>query len=381
MKRLFAEYVLPLLIALILLSLLCSGIRCACAADAPPGYTSPARVLASVRIGKRGGCSGTIIAIDGNIEDTDALRELDNIFPAKNLAYGLSAAHCASGVGKEFTFGNPDGSEGRARWAAIDRRRDLALFVCWGIDVKGVAKVCGDHTPDWSQATEAVGYPATRGPKWKVFRYRGEATINRRMQRLAFRNHGPGVFTRGDSGGGVFYDGNWLVGVMTHGGRSATAYCATHKQIVEFLNEHRGKFDSVEPFQNWGGNNRRPGWVPKPNIPVIPKPDRDEEKERQKHEIERLKKDNAKLAAKIEEIEKNAAATLDAAKRAGLRRESDYRQEIDGLQMQLKAAASDAVTKAATNAPKNQPAKKESPWVIYAVAALFLLGGAALLLN
>lgn len=203
-----------------------------------PVMKTAAHRLASVRIGSGGGCSGTIIAINGE------------------NAYGISAAHCSSGVDKTFTFGNADGSEGVARWIARDRNIDLAIFMCWSKDVLAVAPVPEKFTPDWTRQIEAIGYPHTRGPKYKLLRYnrthdhgetdhRGRSTGRTMYSRYCFTNLGPGTFDDGDSGGGVFYDGSHLVGVMTHGGR---IHCASLPTIVAFIKKHEKKFDGAKPF-------------------------------------------------------------------------------------------------------------------------------------
>jgi hypothetical protein len=196
------------------------------------GTVSPRRVLASVRIGRGGGCSGTIIR------------------HSEDAAWGISAAHCASRVGDQFTIGNPDGTEAAARWIAIDREVDLSLFITWSKDVRAAATVCGDAVPDWSKPIEAIGYPGGSGPKWKRFQYtrtegHGEAGSRRYFRgRYLFRNLGPGSFAGGDSGGGVFYDGDHLIGVMTHGGPHAAGL----PQIQKFLADNGKLFKGVEPF-------------------------------------------------------------------------------------------------------------------------------------
>lgn len=191
--------------------------------------TSPDRVLASVRVGQHGGCSATIIKTAGK------------------HAWGLSAAHCATRVGDEFTFGNPDGSTGKARWVAIDRSNDLALFITWSEDVLAAAKIAKRAVPNYTTTIDAVGYPRTQGPKYKTVSYKGQSTINNNMSRTVY-NVSQGPFAGGDSGGGVFYDGEWLIGVMTHGHDNRTIYAATHEQMITFLEANRAKFHGVEPF-------------------------------------------------------------------------------------------------------------------------------------
>ncbi len=225
------EWIIALLTAACLIFVLA---RCEVAAAKIPRATlySPPRVLASVRVGKYGGCSATIILKHGK------------------HAWGLSAAHCANSVGTEFTFGNPDGSEGRGRWIAIDRDHDLSLFICWSESVLGVAPVPCHQTPDWTLASEAIGYTRRQGPKWKQIKPHGLRTIsssNGRFRRMMFApTFGP--FAGGDSGGGVFYAGDWLVGVMTHGEDNRDIYAATLPQIKAFLKAHRSLFLGADPF-------------------------------------------------------------------------------------------------------------------------------------
>lgn len=220
---------------------------------------SPDRVLASVRIGAGGGCSGTIVQIDAE----------------RGLAWGISASHCCSGINNEFSFGNPDGSTGKARWLARDASLDLALFLANADDVLAAAGVPDEGVPDFSLTPEGVGYPSGRGPKWKRYSYvrtgsHYEAGTSRLFQnRYLFQNKGPGTFSGGDSGGGVFYDGDWLIGVSTHGGPHA----ASLPQIRQFLSTHRRLFRGVDPCRRCpDGHCRQPGWRPEPNVPIKPPP-------------------------------------------------------------------------------------------------------------
>lgn len=192
---------------------------------------SPNRLLASVRVGSGGGCSGTIFA------------------RGETLAYGISAAHCSSGIGKAFGFGNADGSVGSGRWIAVDHDADLALFIVFSKDVLAAVSVRENLSPDFSRGIEAVGYPAGRGPKWKRLTYRQTGSMRSSdgryfKTRYQLTNNGPGEFGGGDSGGGVFYGGNFLIGVMTHTGINA----ATHGEIVRFLRANRQKFHGAKPF-------------------------------------------------------------------------------------------------------------------------------------
>lgn len=336
-----------LLIAFGILFLARSCVAAARAGDIPSNYRTPDRVLASVRIGAAGGCSGTIIRRDGR------------------LAWGISAAHCASRTDQEFTFATCDGSNAQARWAAIDRQRDLSLFVCWSRDTLAAAKICSDLTPDWSQepTVEAVGYPSRVGPKWKCFAYRSTGVIRERGSRRhfvrnQFANQGPGAFAPGDSGGGVFLDG-YLVGVMTHSGPNV----ATHRQIVEFLQDNAAKFGGVDPFRNCrdGRCQLRPGWL-RPNIPIIPKPDVDEARIALQNRIKTLETD---LAARTREVKDNVAKW-----KADRKKLDEAADKIAALSAELKQRPAAVAAEVS-----HEPAAPSKPnWLLYGVLAVIGVG-------
>lgn len=197
------------------------------AAEPTFDYTSPARVLASVRIGQSGGCSGTIIHINGE------------------KAYGVSAAHCCSGVGQTFVIGNPDGTSASARWTAINREHDLALFVTWASQIIAACPVA--EAPDYD-TIDACGYPAGNGPIYKRATYNGDRQGSfQGMPSGATRAYytvTEGWFQGGDSGGGVFADGR-LVGVISHGPRGSDPvptplWGSTHEQLMGFLKRELG---------------------------------------------------------------------------------------------------------------------------------------------
>lgn len=204
---------------------------------------SPDRVLASVRIGERGGCSGTIFLIH------------------EEYAWGISAYHCSNAVGTTFTFGNPDGSEGSGRWIALDRDSDLSMFKTWSKDVLASVAVPGFEQPKGQMLITACGYPRRRGPVYKEVSFRRELYIrNLRNSRWYFVPTW-GKFAGGDSGGGVFLTDlsssekktpevgiDYLVGVMTHGEDDDEIYTATHKQIVDFIVSNAKQFKGIEPF-------------------------------------------------------------------------------------------------------------------------------------
>ncbi len=186
--------------------------------------STPNRILASVRVGRHGGCSGTIFKIEGK------------------HAWGISAAHCAGRPGTTFTIGNPDGTETAARWIAVDERLDLSLFITWSSKIMATAKIAR-YSPNWSARTDAVGYPGGSGPKYKHVTVKSGANINGGMRRNRYSvDRGP--FRGGDSGGGLFYDGDWLVGVITHGHDNRTIFGATSEQVVKFLEANVSRFDT-----------------------------------------------------------------------------------------------------------------------------------------
>jgi hypothetical protein len=186
------------------------------------------------------GCSGTIIAINKE----------------KNWAFGVSCAHCCR-VGSTVKIVNPDGSSaGEGRWLNQDTSRDLALFVCWANNTLGYAASipcdeCG--LPDWSKQAEGIGYPKldrVRDLQWKKFKYNTthknwrDTSGQTFRERYCWKNHGPGTFSGGDSGGGVFYDGDNLISVSSHGG----PHGSTLKDLRTFIKANKTAFAGTEPF-------------------------------------------------------------------------------------------------------------------------------------
>jgi hypothetical protein len=219
---------------------------------------------ASVRIGAGGGCSGVIIVA------------------GPETAYGVSAAHCVSAVNSQFTIGFVDGRQANARWLAVDRQADLALFSCWSRDVLGVSAV-RDGIPDGEFWARAVGFPSGQGPNVKDLQVVGGATIEGGMQRNEFRVES-GTALPGDSGGGVFIDGK-LIGVTSHestdrSGPNQSAsrlYASQNQQLVAFIRSYEPRM-AASCRDNWC-------WTPQPNRPIDttprPLPDLDSDRDRQ----------------------------------------------------------------------------------------------------
>lgn len=172
-------------------------------------------------------------------------------------AYGVSAAHCCGDLHSQFDITTASGTKSKARWLAVDRSVDLALFVAWSKNTDGVAHVLSPlpESPEWS----AIGYPAGhRGQAVKSLSFRTRTVIeeqgsSRQFERNRF-NLKRGHFGGGDSGGGVFAHHersgvSGLVGIMTHGGISAT----TNQQLVAFVQASYPKMDRDcrDCIENW----------------------------------------------------------------------------------------------------------------------------------
>lgn len=220
--------------------------------------TTPSEILASVRIGKEGGCSGTIIS------------------KGEEVSYGISAAHCGVVVGQEFKIGFCDGSVGSARWKAVDQRRDVALFVCWSADILGYAPVPDGIIKD--AALTGVGYPNTQGPKKVHLHYVKETNIGGGLNSRCQFNVVSGPYGGGASGGGVFRDG-CLVSVFSHQNGSTTAFGCTHEDLFGFLKDNREKLlEGVVAVQCIDGKCPKDAngkWKPSPNVAIVlPKDER-----------------------------------------------------------------------------------------------------------
>ena len=180
---------------------------------------SPDFIPASARIN---GCSATIIKV------------------GKESAYGVSAAHCASGVGKATQFDLPSGKKGRAVWVFIDRSVDMSLFRCQSSQVDSAYPV--KENPKLGKYI-SCGYPKGKGPVIIASKFNGEVTlINFDAPRWEFDVDGTD-FNRGCSGGGVFSDGS-LVGVVSHGSKgNDEMFSSTHTQLIKFVHEAEEALD------------------------------------------------------------------------------------------------------------------------------------------
>lgn len=250
----------PKLVLIALVPLLWSSALPIFAEDA----ATPPEVLASVRVGEHGGCSGTIIAVGSEV------------------AYGVSAAHCGATVDREFKIGFVDGSIGSARWKAVNQAKDLALFVCWSADVLGHTPI-PDAVP--TAQPVAVGFPHTQGPKFSEVKYLDAPTINGDLPRSRFAVVS-GEFGPGSSGGGVFRDGV-LTSVTTHGPDGGPAFGCLHSDLVTFVQSNAAVIrEGVPLVQCVNGQcpkDKNGRWTPSPNLPIkLPKdgtfPDRESSK-------------------------------------------------------------------------------------------------------
>lgn len=172
----------------------------------------PAHVQASVLVcNPQPSCSATMIA------------------RGPNWAYGLSAGHCFAGrLGGKFWIYFSDGRASEAELIAHERSPDLALFRVAARDAKTVAPV-----PDRLAGSrlDAVGYPKGRGPRYKQLSW-----VRKSGDDWVF-DVARGIFDAGDSGGGVFLDGQ-LIAVIW--GKSSNQMRATpHHAIRQFLKRHQ----------------------------------------------------------------------------------------------------------------------------------------------
>ena len=181
------------------------------------GAASPDFVPASARIS---GCSATMVASEGK------------------FSYGVSAAHCAPGVGMSTKVDLPSGKEGSAVWVYIDRTVDMSLFRCPTSQIDSIYPV---KLEPKLEKFVSCGYPKGKGPFIIASKFKGLVTLtNFDAVRWEF-----GVkntrFNKGCSGGGVFADGS-LVGVMSHGNKdNDEMFSSTHDQLVGFLKDAEKK--------------------------------------------------------------------------------------------------------------------------------------------
>jgi len=176
-------------------------------------------------------------------------------------AYGLSAGHVCSKVGKEFRFTCADGKRwGNGRWLAKDKRTDLALFTCWTKDTLAAAPVRRTRPPG---DVTGCGFPGGKGPERltlsakdaeKIIDDDGDEIKVAKRDAFAISK---GHFAGGNSGGGVFADGS-LISVMSHGRDDEMVYGASHADVMAFLVESQplAKEPLVEQAKDWGDRDR-----------------------------------------------------------------------------------------------------------------------------
>lgn len=183
------------------------------------------------------GCSSTIISIQGKV------------------AYGVSAAHCASGEGNTTSFALPSGKSGVARWVYIDREVDMSVFMCWSMDVDTAYSI--KRKPKL-EGYISCGYPKGKGPQIIACKFKGETILsNFDKPRWEFDVEGT-RFNKGCSGSGVF-SGDSLVGVVSHGSDdNDDMYSSTHSQLVSFIEKAEAKLQA-SLFE--GGTEEKRGFV------------------------------------------------------------------------------------------------------------------------
>lgn len=212
---------------------------------------TPSEILASVRVGAGGGCSGTII-VRGD-----------------EVAYGISAAHCGAVVDQETKIGFVDGTTGSARWKVVDQKRDLALFVCWSADVLAIAPVPDAIIRD--AALSGVGFPSNQGPKKVDLIYQREANIGGGVTPRCEFSVVSGPYGSGASGGGVFRDG-CLVSVFSHQNSTQVAYGCRHEDLIGFLQENKSAVRegvlAVKCLDGKCPKDSNGRWTPSPNIKI-----------------------------------------------------------------------------------------------------------------
>lgn len=214
-------------------------------------YKPPTHLMACVNFT---GCSGTIISV------------------GKEIAQGVSAAHCFNQVGAEVVCYFPNGKTGRARIIAIDKEKDLALFIVYANLCSGTAQIPEEQPTSGSEIWEVVGYPGNqvRGPRYNLLesvpkdeRVTNDSGLWRWKLKLA-----NGKVEGGHSGCGVFA-GGMLVGVVSHTGGDATLRCSPHPTLLEFVRRNArkdcGQWFCPSPNRPPGGGSSPP--IAPPNDP------------------------------------------------------------------------------------------------------------------
>lgn len=223
------------------------------------------QLLASVRVGRNGGCSGTSFAADES-----------HVFLA-------SAAHCVRNneavVGQKVAICTVDGKIHDGEWVAVDKERDIAIAKYPRASALAITPIPED-TPMMDGNWTAVGFPRDSGfnPNFKTV---GRASIITNTNVAAKRWLLPlksGIFSGGDSGGGIFSGPN-LVGVMTHGHDGGPIQAASHNQLVEVVSRVPSVAKAMgipncpdgvcEVCPKCGKMHSKLGWSPQPNTPIV----------------------------------------------------------------------------------------------------------------
>ena len=242
---------MPKLLTSLLIAVNLWGSVCACADD-------NTQMLASVRVGRGGGCSGTVFATDDD------------------YAYVLSASHCVSAIGNRVGIGTVDGITHDGEWIARDNDLDLSIARFPRVGTLAVTPI-SPAMPTRDGTWSAIGFPATSGPNFKsvgpadVVTNTNVATSRWSMRLLS------GTFGGGDSGGGIF-KGPHLIGVMTHGHEGHEVQGAAHNQLLTFVESVPAAAKAMaaecpdgkcEVCPKCGKVHPPKDWKPQPNRPIV----------------------------------------------------------------------------------------------------------------
>lgn len=202
--------------------LLCLVTSLTIASDVVSPFSKPTatsnEILATVRIGRDGGCSGVVIAVDDN------------------WAYGLSCCHCRgdNGTQKPIGIGLVTGITVQGEWVASDADNDLSLFRFPANKVVAVAPIASDQPK--SGRWTSVGFPQTAGPKLKRLEF--QSVVQNSWVPKSDRWQSSvveGTYDSGDSGGPVYDEQGQLIGIMSHGSPPYTSQCARLSVVQKFV--------------------------------------------------------------------------------------------------------------------------------------------------
>jgi hypothetical protein len=222
---------------------------------------SPPEVLASMRVGAWGGCSGITVAVDDK------------------AGFALTNAHCCQKVGDKVGLCFVDGRIVNGIFIAEDETVDLALI--W-FPIEYVLAVTPLHErPRQAGEWIGVGYPASSGPNVKQLKYTRVGQNDRGMSRWVFAVKS-GLFWSGDSGGGIVQD-HRLAAITSDGHNGGPdvgwAYACPQPEIAKFLDTHLpepAKQRTREVCKDGGGycpvtpnpQQDTKTWKPSPNVEI-----------------------------------------------------------------------------------------------------------------